>query len=237
LAEGSPLVIFDCDGVLVDSEPLANQLLAELLTDAGLPTSAEDSWRDYRGRTQAACGQLAADRLGATLPPDFFDHFDRRFGAACRESLRPVAGIEQALEGLDALGCRVCVASSGSVEKMRFTLELTGLLGHFEDALYSAADLSRSKPWPDIFLHAAGHMGAAPADCVVVEDSRLGVEAAVRAGMPVLGFAAPGEAGILSEAGACAFDDMRELPERVTQIAGLAARWARSAAGGQQASE
>jgi beta-phosphoglucomutase-like phosphatase (HAD superfamily) len=215
------LVIFDCDGVLVDSEPLANRLMAELLTDEGLSTSPEEAWRDYRGRSMSDCGALAAERLGRALRSDFFERFDRRFKDECRSGLAPVAGVADALDTLALLGCRSCVASSGTIEKMRFTLGLTGLLDRFEGTLFSAARLARSKPFPDVFLHAARCMRARPADCVVVEDSLLGVQAAVCAGMPVLGLAAPGEAGMLSEAGAQTFEDMRELPGRVAQILGL----------------
>jgi HAD superfamily hydrolase (TIGR01509 family) len=206
------LLLFDCDGVLVDSEPVANQILAELLTACGLPTTTDESMRVYRGRTQAACIALASEKLGRPLPGDFGERFETRLHSAFERTLQPIPGVGQAVEAVVEAGVATCVASSGSVEKMQLTLGLTGLLRHFEGRLFSATDVARSKPHPDVYLHAAKVMGSEPARCCVVEDSLLGVEAAVAAGMHVLGFARETEAGILSDAGADVFYDMAELP-------------------------
>ena len=216
---GPLLVIFDCDGVLVDSEPIANRILADLLTEAGLPTGFDDAWRDYRGRTQRACIQLAQRRLGRPLPDDFGRRFDRLFLEACRRDLRAIPGAVAAVGELTALGFGSCVASSGSLDKMRATLLRTGLLEHFDGRIFSATEVARSKPHPDVFLHAAERMGTPPGRCCVVEDSPLGVRAGRAAGMRVLGFAPACEAAILSEEGARVFHDMAELPALVADLA------------------
>ena len=206
------LVIFDCDGVLVDSEPISNRVLAEVLTESGLATTLESSMRDYMGRSWTACVEIFEARLGRPLPPLFAERFWTRVEAALRAELQPVPGIHEALARIPT---PTCVASSGRPEKMRITLGMTGLLPRFEGRIFSALDVARAKPWPDLFLHAAARMGAAPATCVVVEDSPRGVEAGVAAGMRVLGFAGRTEAAALEAAGAEVFRDMLELPERL----------------------
>lgn len=211
------LVIFDCDGVLVDSEPIANRVLAEALSEIGLATTIESSMQDYMGRSWTACVEIFEDRLGRPLPPEFENRFWTRAEAALRAELQPVPGIHEVLARIPT---PICVASSGRPEKMRVTLGVTGLLPRFEGRIFSALDVARAKPWPDLFLHAAARMGAAPATCVVVEDSPRGVEAGVAAGMRVLGFAGRTDATALEAAGAEVFSDMLELPERL----GLGAR-------------
>ncbi len=206
------LLLFDCDGVLVDSEPISGRVFAEVLTECGLPTTPDESNSLYRGRTMKACVALAEARLGRPLPADLIPRYDARVRAEFERSLQPVPGVARAIETIVARGLATCVASSGSVAKMQLTLGLTGLLPHFEGRLYSATDVPRSKPHPDVFLHAAREMGAEPARCCVVEDSPLGVEAGVAAGMRVLGFARETGAGILSEAGAQVFHEMDALP-------------------------
>jgi HAD superfamily hydrolase (TIGR01509 family) len=206
------LVIFDCDGVLVDSEPITNRVLAEALCEIGLATTVESSMRDYMGRSWPACVEIFEDRLGRPLPPQFAERFWTRAEAALRAELQPVPGIREVLARIPT---PTCVASSGRPEKMRITLGMTGLLPRFEGRIFSALDVARAKPWPDLFLHAAARMGAAPATCVVVEDSPRGVEAGVAAGMRVLGFARRTDAASLEAAGAEVFCDMLELPERL----------------------
>jgi HAD superfamily hydrolase (TIGR01509 family) len=217
---GLELVIFDCDGVLVDSEPISNRILAELLSESGLPTTTEDSYRIYRGRTYSACVAIAEERLGRPLPDDFLERFDARLYDACERELRPIAGVDTAIGRIVALGLRVCVASSGSLDKMDRTLALTDLRRHFGADVYSVTEVPRSKPHPDIFLHAAERMGATPEHCCVVEDSPLGVEAGLAAGMPVFGFADGGEGAILEDAGARIFRAMAELPGLVSELRG-----------------
>lgn len=208
------LVIFDCDGVLVDSEPIANRELARALCEVGLETTLESSMRDYMGRSWGACLEIFEAKLGRPLPPDFEPRFWARAEAALRAELRAVPGIHEALA---RIATPTCVASSGRHDKMRITLGVTGLLERFEGRIFAAADVSRAKPWPDLFLHAAARMGAAPEGCVVVEDSPRGVEAGVAAGMRVLGYASRTDAAALAAAGAEVFVDMRDLPDLIAR--------------------
>ena len=206
-------VIFDCDGVLVDSEPVANRVLARVLTEEGLPTTTEDSMRTYMGRSWASCMASVRESLGREIDSDAIE---ARYVAGVREAwateLRPVPGIEEAL---DRIALPSCVASSGDHERIRFTLGHTGLLARFEGRIFSATDpeVSRGKPAPDLFLHAARTMGFDPATTVVVEDTVPGAEAGRAAGMRVLGYAGHSAAEDLAAAGAEPFGDMRELPD------------------------
>jgi HAD superfamily hydrolase (TIGR01509 family) len=203
------LVIFDCDGVLVDSEPLSNRVLAEELTAIGLPTTTEDSVRDYMGRSWATCSALIEERLGRPLPADFGARYHDRLFELFRRELVAVSGVEAALGAIEA---PTCVASSGSHERIRLALEVTGLLDRFDGRIFSATDVVYGKPAPDLFLHAAERIGVAPERCVVVEDSPAGVEAGRSAGMQVLAYASHGDAPALAAAGARVFADMSELP-------------------------
>jgi HAD superfamily hydrolase (TIGR01509 family) len=190
------LVIFDNDGVLVDSEPLSNRLLAGYLTEVGHPTTYEESLRDYMGSAMHRVHDLVEERTGRRLPEDFDEVFHRRVFAAFERELEPVPGALGVLEKLVADGVPYCVASSGSHERIRVGHRKTGLDRWFDDGrIFSSQDVGRGKPAPDLFLYAAERMGVAPGRCVVVEDSPLGVRAAVAAGMDVYGFTAmtPGE--------------------------------------------
>jgi len=204
------LVIFDCDGVLVDSEPIADRVFGRMLAEQGLALSGGEMAELFLGRTMAHCLALAADRLGRPLPADFEAEHDRRLFDALAAELVLVPGVTRVLEGLAS---PFCVASNGSPDKLRLSLARVGLLPRFEGRLFSAAEVARGKPAPDLFLHAASRMGVAPAACVVVEDSPAGVAAGVAAGMSVLGFAACTPAARLREAGAGqVFATMDELP-------------------------
>lgn len=183
------LIVFDNDGVLVDSEPISNRLLAAYLTELGHPTSYEDSIRDYMGSAMHRIHDLVLERTGRRLPDDFDDVFHARVFAAFERELSPVAGVTGVLEKLTADGVPYCVASSGSHERIRVGHRTTGLDRWFEeDRIFSSQDVGRGKPAPDLFLYAAERMGVEPERCLVVEDSPLGVEAAVAAGMDVFGF-------------------------------------------------
>ncbi|MEU7031374.1 HAD family hydrolase [Streptomyces sp. NPDC046275] len=185
------LVIFDNDGVLVDSEPISNRLLAEYLTELGHPTTYEESVRDFMGSAMHRIHELVGERTGQALPADFDDTFHRRVFEAFRRELVAVDGVVEVLKRLVADGVPYCVASSGSHERIRVGHRTTGLDAYFpEGVVFSAEDVGRGKPAPDLFLHAAERMGVPPARCVVVEDSPLGVRAAVAAGMDVHGFTA-----------------------------------------------
>ncbi|MET9370202.1 HAD family hydrolase [Streptomyces griseoflavus] len=205
------LVIFDNDGVLVDSEPISNRLLAAHLTELGHPTSYEDSIRDYMGSAMHRVHDLVEERTGRRLPADFDDVFHARVFAAFERELKPVVGATDVLEKLTEDGVPYCVASSGSHERIRVGHRTTGLDRWFDDErIFSSQDVGRGKPAPDLFLHAAERMGAAPGRCVVVEDSPLGVRPAVAAGMDVYGYTAMTPAAKLAGATRL-FDDMREL--------------------------
>ncbi|MFI0988662.1 HAD family hydrolase [Streptomyces exfoliatus] len=185
------LVIFDNDGVLVDSEPISNTLLAGYLTELGHPTSYEESVRDYMGSAMHRIHELVEERSGRRLPVEFDDVFHSRVFAAFQAELQAVVGAAEVLKQLAAAGVPYCVASSGSHERIRVGHRKTGLDACFRDEIvFSAEDVGRGKPSPDLFLHAASRMGVAPERCVVVEDSRLGVQAALAAGMDVYGFTA-----------------------------------------------
>ena len=202
-----PNVIFDCDGVLVDSEPISNRVLAAMLTEAGLPLTPEESMAAFLGRAWSSNAEIIEARLGRPLAADFRPRYLTAMLAAFELELEPVPGIEAALDAIDNPSC---VASSGPHEKMRMTLAHTGLLERFEGRMFSATEVAHGKPAPDLFLHAARQMGWAPADCVVVEDSAAGVEAAVAAGMRVLGYAGRTDPALLARSEV--FMRMEELP-------------------------
>ncbi|MWA12728.1 HAD family hydrolase [Streptomyces sp. BA2] len=207
------LVIFDNDGVLVDSEPLSNTILAAYLTELGHPTTYEDSLRDYMGAAVHRVHDLVLERSGERLPEDFDVTFHARVFAAFERELQPVAGAVDVLEKLAADGVAYCLASSGSHERIRVGHRRTGLDRWFGDErIFSSEDVGRGKPAPDLFLYAAERMGVAPERCVVIEDSPLGVKAAVAAGMDVYGFTAMTPAERLSGATEL-FGDMGELAD------------------------
>ncbi|MFC8989458.1 HAD family hydrolase [Streptomyces sp. SID9913] len=207
------LVIFDNDGVLVDSEPISNRLLAAYLTELGHPTSYEDSIRDYMGSAMHRVHDLVEERTGQRLPADFDDVFHARVFAAFERELKPVAGAVDLVEKLAADKVPYCVASSGSHERIRVGHRTTGLGRWFGDeVVFSSQDVGRGKPAPDLFLYAAERMGVTPDRCAVVEDSPLGVQAAVAAGMDVYGFTAMTPPEKLAGATRL-FDDLRKLPD------------------------
>ncbi len=192
------LVIFDCDGVLVDSEPLANASFSRALKAQGLDWSAEE--------------------IGRKLPDDFLEKMQAVTYQSFRDApLMPVAGVKEAVLALQAAGVATCVASSGTPEKMRFTLGLTGLWDLFDGRIFSATQVPRGKPFPDLFLHAAIAMDVQPFECTVVEDAVPGVQAARAAGMRVLAYAGAPHAHreALQAAGGRLFDDMKQLPDLV----------------------
>jgi HAD superfamily hydrolase (TIGR01509 family) len=207
------LVIFDNDGVLVDSEPISNTILAAYLTELGHPTSYEESIRDYMGSAMHRIHELVQERSGQRLPEEFDDVFHGRVFAAFERELQPVPGAVQLLEKLAADEVPYCVASSGSHERIRVGHRKTGLDRWFDEGrVFSSQDVGRGKPAPDLFLYAAERMGVAPERCVVVEDSPLGVRAANAAGMDVYGFTAMTPAAKLTGATQL-FSDLGELAD------------------------
>jgi HAD superfamily hydrolase (TIGR01509 family) len=211
--DGLELVIFDCDGVLVDSEAISNGVLARLLSEEGLPTTLAQARRDYQGLLLDEVVRCAEAKLGRSLPAGWLERYERERTQAFREELRAVPGAAATVARIHAAAIAVCVASQGKLEKTRLSLELTGLRPLFgEQALFSAHSVPRGKPHPDLFLHAARTMGAEPAACVVVEDTPSGVTAAVAAGMRVLGYAADSDEQALRAAGAEIVHSLDEAP-------------------------
>ncbi|MEU3962677.1 HAD family hydrolase [Streptomyces buecherae] len=206
------LVIFDNDGVLVDSEPISNRLLAAYLTELGHPTTYDEAIRDYMGSAMHRIHDLVLERYGRQLPSEFDATFHERVFAAFGAELEAVVGAAEVVEELSADGVPYCLASSGSHERIRVALKKTELYELFgEERIFSSQDVGRGKPAPDLFLHAASVMGVAPERCAVVEDSPLGVQAARAAGMDVYGFTAMTPAAKLADATE-RFASMRELP-------------------------
>ena len=205
------LVIFDCDGVLVDSERLSIRLDAVLLERLGWPMSESEIVERFVGRTDPAIRADIEAHLGRDVGPEweaFSEEYVRLFAA----ELRPVDGIVVALDAVTAAGYSICVASSGDQAKIRRNLATTGLLDRIDGRIFSADDVTHGKPAPDLFLHAASTMGVAPARCAVVEDSRHGVAAARAAGMWVFGYAGGvTPAAALEGPTTLVFRDMRDL--------------------------
>jgi HAD superfamily hydrolase (TIGR01509 family) len=212
VADPFELVIFDCDGVLVDSERLAVRVESDYLSELGWPLSQEEIVERFMGGTDQYMDDAIQAQLGDRLPADWKEEFRRRYREAYRAGLVPVDGVLEALDQIEAT-TPTCVASSGSHDKLRFTLGLTGLYRRFEGRVFSGYEVANGKPAPDLFLHAAARMGAAPARCAVVEDSRFGVMAARAAGMHAFGYAG-GLTGPerLEGPRTVVFEDMRALP-------------------------
>ncbi|GAA2975401.1 HAD family hydrolase [Streptomyces fulvorobeus] len=207
------LVIFDNDGVLVDSEPIANTILAGYLTELGHPTSYEESLHDYMGSAVHRVHDLVEERTGQKLPADFDETLHARVFAAFERELVAVDGVHDLLGKLVADGVAYCVASSATHERIRVAHRSTGLDQWFEEEwIFSAEDVGQGKPSPDLFLLAAERMGVAPERCVVVEDSPLGVQAARAAGMDVYGFTSMMPADRLVGVTGY-FSDISQLPE------------------------
>jgi len=206
------LVIFDNDGVLVDSEPLANTVLAELLTASGVPTTPEESVARYLGSTIGRVRRLVEAATGTVLPVEFEQRYHDAVHAGMRRGLEPIPGIVDVLDHLDRIGQPYCVASSGSHERIELSLGRTGLLERFGDRRFSAEDVARGKPAPDLFLHAASALGADPGACAVVEDSAAGLVAARAAGMSAFGYVASGGGQADPALADVAFTAMSALP-------------------------
>ncbi len=212
---GIDLVIFDCDGVLVDSEGITTRVYIACLAELGLTWRYEDAVHRFRGgRLADVVAQAEAD-LGEPLPEGFTQDFRERLFEALQHEIEPIPGI---VEALAALPYPTCVASNGPRAKMDATLGSTGLMAQFEGRIFSAYDVGSFKPEPGLFLHAAASLGARAERCVVVEDSDGGVRAAVAAGMHALAF--DGHGANLEAAGATRFTDMRALPGLLADIAG-----------------
>jgi HAD superfamily hydrolase (TIGR01509 family) len=204
------LLIFDCDGVLVDSEELGIRVLMEAAREQGpLSMDFAEAMSLFRGRKMAECVAILSERVGKPFPEDFTPKFRARQAEAFRQDLKPIPGIHEALQ---SISIPKCVASNGPREKITLTLSVTGLLSFFEGRIFSSYELQTWKPDPGLYLHAAGAMNVAPQDCAVVEDSVLGVRAGVAAGMRVFAYAAAGDAPEFHLPGVMSFEHMAALP-------------------------
>ena len=215
------LLIFDCDGVLVDSEVIAHQTLLDALAPLGFTMSLHEAYGVFAGRSLRDTLDVIERQIGRALPEDFLPRSRDLLFERFRAALQPVEGVKDAIA---ALPCRRCVASSSAPDRLHLALDVTGLASWFDDNVFSATQVAHGKPAPDLFLLAARTMNAAPAHCIVIEDSTLGIEAGRAAGMQVIGFAgashATGDlAQRLSAAGAHrVIRSMRELPPCVETL-------------------
>ena len=182
------LVIFDCDGVLVDTERLSVSVDTRVLAHLGLPMSQDEVIERFVGRTETFWRAEIERELGRELAVGEFEAFDPWYREAFEADLTPIRHVVELLNALDGTGIPTCVASSGTHQRMRFTLGHTGLYDRFAGRIFSATEVAEGKPSPLLFRHAADQMGTSPEHCLVVEDSKYGVQAAVAAGMPVVGF-------------------------------------------------
>ena len=209
------LVIFDCDGVLIDSEPLASRSMSEVLVEFGISMPVEQINAELVGISLQGVTEYVWDRFGVELEADFWEAHLRKTLDLFSAELKP---IDYVPEMLDQVPDPKCVASSGRMARLRPALEMTNLVQRFDPHIYNSEMVERAKPAPDLFLHVAEKMGFHPADCLVIEDSKVGVTAAVAAGMEVIGFtggshtrSGHGEMLVATGAGLI-FEDMRELP-------------------------
>ena len=205
------LVIFDCDGVVVDSEPLTLQLIRDDLAARGLPLDLTKTTDLFMGSTIAGAGAQARE-MGADIPEDWVDLiYDKVFAALARK-VESIPGIGAVLDRLDRQGIAYAIGSNGPHRKMEITLARCGLAARFAGRTYSREDVAAPKPAPDVYLLAASQAGVAPQDCVVIEDSATGSQAAVAAGMAVFGFARETPRAKFEGLTELLFDDMGQLP-------------------------
>jgi len=211
VSPGEPeLIIFDCDGVLVDSEPISIRIDAVMLSDFGLQLAPEEIVERFVGRSPSVMREAIEGHIGHALPHGWNARYRPLFNTAYEAELRPIDGIEEAL---DQIHQPSCVASSSDPDRLVYKLKLTGLYERFAGRIFSAAEVRNGKPAPDLFLYAAERMGVSPGGCAVVEDSQYGVQAARAAGMNAFGYAGSvTPARMLEGPRTTVFSDMRELP-------------------------
>jgi HAD superfamily hydrolase (TIGR01509 family) len=202
-------IIFDCDGVLVDSEEIANKVLYEMSHTLGVNLSVDDLILNFSGRNLQECFRWIESKISVSLPSDFEVNYRKKTFERFEKELKPIDGIK---EFINELTIPYCVASSGPLNKIRLNLSVTGLLHHFEDKIFSSYEIKSWKPDPDIFLHAAKQMNSAVQDCIVIEDSVAGVMAAVAGGFKVYGLSNSHTKLKLEEAGAITFNHISDLP-------------------------
>lgn len=201
-------IIFDCDGVLVDSEPIANAVLVEMANDYGANINLEYAFKHFKGNSMQGCVDKILDLIDQPLPNNFVETYRKVSFEAFKKEVKPVEGVKHVLENLDI---PFCVASSGPVEKIRFNLELTGLLSHFENRIFSCYTINKWKPDPAVFIWAADVMKFKPNDCLIIEDSLTGLKAAKNGGFDVYGYTAHDYNNELESLATKTFNDMSHL--------------------------
>lgn len=205
------LVIFDCDGVIADSEGIANRIMARVVTELGWPIAPGDADRLFLGMTLAAVTPIVEAKIGRKLAPGWADHVRDEFITALGRELEPIPGALAALDGVDALGLPWRIASNSTHEEMRVKFARIGILDRVRGRMHSHRDVAAGKPAPDLFLATAAAQGVSPGECVVIEDSTTGARAAAAAGMDCLGYAPHGSAAALRAVGAVTFQSMFDL--------------------------
>ncbi|MGP1718025.1 MAG: HAD family hydrolase [Methylophilus sp.] len=211
-------VIFDCDGVLVDSEPISNRVFMEALNQAGVPITLSELFERYVGLSLEQGLTRINQKYGVLLGNDFLANYKVARDAALAAEIKVIAGVEDVIRQLTL---PYCVASNSEASKVEKMLSLTGLLSYFKGRIFSAADLGKPKPAPDVYLKIAAQFGVNPADCLVIEDTTTGISAGVAAGMKVIGYSATTSAQALAAAGAFqVFKTMSEIQELIIQLSG-----------------
>ncbi len=201
-------VIFDCDGVLIDSEPIYNRILAELLMENGVSTTTEECIDRYIGMDLNRCIELVNMAFNTTLPPTFVSDYKTRSFESFQTGLVCMPGIEELIQSMTL---PLAVASSSGHDELRFTLDLVGLYQRFDGRIFSVDDVERGKPHPDVYFYAAEQLNVDPTRCAVIEDSVNGAKAGIAAGMTVYGYASLTDGDLLRKTGAHVFKHMREL--------------------------
>jgi HAD superfamily hydrolase (TIGR01509 family) len=203
-------IIFDCDGVLVDTEKIGNGILLSMAAEHGFEMKLEDAYRDFNGRNLKECFLHIENAIAKKLPESFENEYRQRSFEAFKTQVKPMEGV---LAFINKLKIPYCVASSGPVDKIRLNLEVAGLLDKFENKIYSSYEINSWKPEPGIFLHAAKEMGFGVKDCIVIEDSKAGVISGISGGFKVYGFANGFNNDDLEKEGAILFNSYEELSE------------------------
>ena len=211
----SELIIFDCDGVLVDSETITNQVLVDYLNEFGAGLSLKEALELFQGGALSDSIEYMNQKHGITLPPEFTSNFRHRMKAAFEKRLKAVPGIVELIDSLIAANKKICIASNGPIEKMDTTLHITNLKKYFGDSVFSAYQINKWKPEPDLFLYAAEQMNTKPENCTVIEDSPRGIKAAKLAGMKAYGFDVYGKTEELKAEGAVLFTKMTDLIDKI----------------------
>ena len=214
----SPAFIFDCDGVLVDSETLASRVESEVLRDLGLNISVDEAHGMFLGKTVAGVLEAITQRTGKTPPAGFAYNWAFATAHAFMRELRPVSGVRAVLDGLRRDGAPLAVASQSPLARVRLSLEVAGLAEFFGEHLYVTDMVARPKPAPDVYLLAAQRLGRTPAECVLIEDSPAGAAAASGAGMQAILYAPGAAAGVASPVAARLMRSMDELPGIVAAL-------------------